>query len=83
MTMIVRVKIKSITNDGKYCLSEIKGLKDGKYINGEYNPKSNSVLFDWNGEKAVLFIGENCILTKKSKYEIDKVNAKDRIIVCD
>lgn len=81
--MEVQVKVKIITEIGKYSLDEIKGLKEGTLVKGNYNKHTNSVLFDWNGNDAILFIDENCILTKNSKEEIKKTNALNRIFVDD
>jgi hypothetical protein len=81
--MKVQVKVKVITENGKYALNEIKGLKEGEIVNGEYNRQNNSVTFKWHGNNSILFVGENCTLSKSSQSEIDRMNALDKVFVSD
>lgn len=63
----VKVRIKVLTEEGRYCLQEIKGLKEGAVIEGrisDYNDKAIDIT--WQGEDAVLWLGENCVIAKKA-----------------
>lgn len=63
-----RIKAKAVvkvqTEFGRHCLDEIKGLKEGEILEGLYNPKNNAFDFYWNGEGAMLWIGQNGELQK-------------------
>lgn len=63
-----RIKAKAVVNVqtefGRHCLYEIKGLKEGEILEGLYNPKNNAFDFYWNGEGAMLWIGQNGELQK-------------------
>lgn len=67
----MKVIVKATTESGKYLLKEIKGLQEGTVIEGKLN--GNALEFQWNGEDAVLWIGENCeeIKTKRN-YKMPK-----------
>ena len=52
-------RVKVLTEAGKWYLAEIKGLKEGTIVEGIYNPLNRAFDFYWNGEGAMLWIGEN------------------------
>lgn len=55
----IEVLVKVKTDEGKYCLQEIKGLKEGVVIKGEID-EGKAVWFKWNGEDAILWLNDNC-----------------------
>lgn len=60
--------VKVSTEMGYWCLCEIKGLKEGTIVEGTFNPVNNAFDFYWNGEAAMLWIGQNAeLLNKKTK----------------
>ncbi len=61
-TVKARAKVKVYTEFGKWCLAEIRGLKEGTVLLGKYNPVNKAFDFTWNGEGAMLWIGENGLL---------------------
>ena len=81
--MTINVIVKAFTKAGKYALDEIKGIKEGDIVNGDYNSKNNSVSIALSGKEAVLFIGENCKMTKSSKSEVERTNALSKISISD
>lgn len=52
---VVEVK----TEFGEHCLWEIKGLKEGVVLEGRFNPLNKSFDFSFNGQDAMLWIGQN------------------------
>ena len=54
-----KARVKVLTEAGKWYLAEIKGLKEGTIVEGIYNPLNRAFDFYWNGEGAMLWIGEN------------------------
>lgn len=67
--MVKRVKakarVKVITEFGKWCLMEIRGLKEGTELEGSYNPRNKAFDFSWNGQDAMLWVGQNAELITK------------------
>lgn len=63
-----RIKAKAVvkvqTEFGRYCLYEIKGLREGEILEGMYDPKNKAFDFYWKGEGAMLWIGQNGELIK-------------------
>ena len=63
-----RTKAKAVvkvqTEFGRYCLYEIKGLKEGEVLEGMYNPKNKAFDFYWKRGDAMLWIGQNGELIK-------------------
>jgi hypothetical protein len=59
MSYKAKARVKVITEAGKWYLAEIKGLKEGTIVEGIYNPLNRAFDFYWNGEGAMLWIGEN------------------------
>ncbi|KXU57873.1 hypothetical protein [Prevotella bivia] len=57
-----RVRVKIITEFGKYCLYEIHGLKEGTELEGRYNPANKAFDFTWRGTDAMLWVGQNAEL---------------------
>ena len=53
------VRVKVYTEFGKWCLNEIRGLKEGVELEGIFNPINNAFDFKWKGEDAMLWIGHN------------------------
>ena len=60
-----KARVKVLTEKGKWYLAEIKGLKEGTVVEGTYNPLNRAFDFYWNGEGAMLWIGENGELMKE------------------
>lgn len=67
-----RVRVKVITETGRYCLREIHGLKEGTILEGRYCPINKSFDFVWKGEPAVLWVGDNARLIIKQKNSSSK-----------
>lgn len=63
----VKVVVKNLTSMGASCLHDIKGLTEGTIIEGRFNPANNAVDFKWNGNDAVLWVGENCQICESKK----------------
>lgn len=68
-------EVEICTNEGKYLLSEIQGLKEGAIVTGMYDSETGAFDFQYNGLDAVLWIGKNarivtdeCYLKMKSIY---------------
>ena len=57
--MIAKVRVKIYTEFDRWCLAEIRGLKEGKELEGVVNTQNNAFDFKWNGEDAMLWIGHN------------------------
>ena len=61
--MIKTIKAKAIvkvsTEMGYLCLAEIRGLKEGTVLEGRYNPINKAFDFTFNGQDAMLWIGQN------------------------
>lgn len=60
-----RVRVKVTTETGRYCLREIHGLKEGAILEGRYCPINKSFDFVWDGEPAMLWVGDNAELVLK------------------
>ena len=79
-----RVRVKIFTETGKHCLSEIHGLKEGTILEGRYCPINKSFDFVWDGEPAMLWVGDNAqllVLKKKSSSKSSQRNILRRIIL--
>lgn len=79
-----RVRVKVTTETGRYCLREIHGLKEGTILEGRYCPINKSFDFVWNGEPAMLWVGDNAQLLvsrKKSSSKSSPRNCLRRIIL--
>lgn len=65
----MNVEVKVQTTEGKYLLNEIHpSLKDGDIIKAiRVNQKTGCVDFKWHGVDACLWMGVNCVETKKRK----------------
>lgn len=63
MSMIKQIPAQAIvkrsTTFGASCLMEIKGLKEGTILDGLYCPTNKAFDFTFNGEDAMLWIGED------------------------
>lgn len=55
------------TDFGYWCLAEIRGLKEGTELEGRYNPVNKAFDFTWNGNDAMLWIGQNGELIQDNK----------------
>lgn len=66
---IKQAVIKISTKQGRYGLEEINGLTEGDIVRGQYNPKNKSISFDWNGQPAMVFIGENAEFAPRKEYD--------------
>lgn len=60
------VKVKVMTIEGRYCLEEIHGLKEGVVLSGVLNENGESVSIVFNGEPCVLSLGHNCTEVKQN-----------------
>lgn len=69
MKELVKVIVKVSSEQGKYCLAEIHGLKEGEEIIGEYNEANGAVDFTWGGLDAMLWVGENCEIVSTLQME--------------
>lgn len=58
-TIKAKARVKVITDIGYWCLAEIRGLKEGTELEGRYNPVNNAFDFSWQGQDAMLWIGQN------------------------
>lgn len=61
----MKVIVKVTTEEGKYLLREMKGLREGTILEG--TRKGNAFEFKWNGCDAVLWFGDNCEEYKNRK----------------
>lgn len=59
-----KVIVKILTPFGKHCLHEIRGLKEGEELEGWYNKQNKAFDFTYEGQDAMLWVGENCELIK-------------------
>ena len=62
-----KARVKVFTEMGKWCLFEIKGLKEGTVLSGIFNPINKAFDFKWKGEDAMLWIGANAELVEIQK----------------
>lgn len=58
-TIKAKARVKVTTEFGKCCLAEIRGLKEGTELEGKFNPQNNAFDFSWQGQDAMLWIGQN------------------------
>lgn len=78
------VRVKVTTETGRHCLREIHGLKEGTILEGRYCPINKSFDFIWDGEPAMLWVGDNAqllISKKKSSSKSSPRNILRRIIL--
>lgn len=68
-TIPAQALVEVKTEFGKYCLWEIKGLKEGVILEGRYNPVNKAFDFSFNGQEAMLWIGQNGRLVKVSEKD--------------
>ena len=61
-TKKAKARVKVFTEKGYWLLAEIRGLKEGTELEGKYNPRNKAFDFSFNGQDAVLWIGENAEL---------------------
>lgn len=57
LTYKAKAIAKALDDFGKWCLLEIRGLKEGIELEGIYNPQNRAFDFTWRGEPAMLWIG--------------------------
>ena len=57
-----RARVKVTTEFGYWCLAEIRGLKEGTVLEGMYSERNKAFDFTWNGQGAMLWIGQNAEL---------------------
>lgn len=72
--------VKVSTKFGAYCLWEIKGLKEGIILDGIYNPANKAFDFTFNGEDAMLWIGEDGKLVSLGDGQEYKYMMLDRLL---
>lgn len=70
-TIKAKARVKVFTDFGYWCLAEIRGLKEGTILEGRYHPKTRAFDFSYNGQDAMLWVGENAELinTEVESYE--------------
>lgn len=72
--------VKVSTKFGACCLWEIKGLKEGTILDGVYNPANKAFDFTFNGEDAMLWIGEDGKLVSLGEGQEHKYMMLDRLL---
>lgn len=65
----VYAKVMVITDFGKWCLNEIRGLKEGTIIKGQYCEAARSIDFKFNGKDATLWRMQNCIMLTEQEVK--------------
>lgn len=75
--MKVKAIVKVSTEFGKWCLAEIRGLKEGTILEGVFNYRNKAFDFTYNGEDAMLWIGQNGELIRDSSGRIGYVVTVD------
>lgn len=58
-TIKAKAVVKVLTDFGYWCLAEIRGLKEDTILEGRFNPKNKAFDFSYNGQDAMLWIGQN------------------------
>ena len=77
----VTAEVEICTNEGKYLLSEIQGLKEGALVTGMYDSETGALDFQYNGLDAVLWIGKNARIIDDERYLAIKAKYPDAIIL--
>ena len=77
----VTAEVEICTNEGKYLLSEIQGLKEGAIVTGMYDSETGALDFQYNGIDAVLWIGKNARIIDDERYLAIKAKYPDAIIL--
>ena len=77
----VTAEVELCTNEGKYLLSEIQGLKEGAIVTGMYDSETGALDFQYNGLDAVLWIGKNARIIDDERYLAIKAKYPDAIIL--
>ena len=77
----VTAEVEICTNEGKYLLSEIQGLKEGAIVTGMYDSGTGALDFQYNGLDAVLWIGKNARIIDDERYLAIKAKYPDAIIL--
>ena len=68
--------VEVTTSWGRTCLREIgRDLKEGTVLNGYYYPVSKAFDFEWKGEGAMLWIGDNGRLVSLGEGQRHKYDA--------
>lgn len=73
--------VKVTTDFGKWCLWEIKGLKEGMVLDGMYNPKNKAFDFTFKGQDAMLWIGQNGVLVSLGEGQKHKYMMLNRLLL--
>lgn len=77
----VTAEVEICTNEGKYLLSEIQGLKEGAIVTGMYDSETGALDFQYNGLDAVLWVGKNARIIDDERYLAIKAKYPDAIIL--
>ena len=76
-----QAEVKVTTSWGRTCLNEIgQGIKEGIILDGYYYPVSKAFDFRWNGEGAMLWIGDNGRLVSLGGGQKHKYMMLDRML---
>lgn len=73
--------VKVTTDFGKWCLREIKGLKEGTVLDGMYNPTNKAFDFTFKGQDAMLWIGQNGVLVSLGEGQKHKYMMLNRLLL--
>lgn len=73
--------VKVTTDFGKWCLWEIKGLKEGTVLDGMYNPRNKAFDFTFKGQDAMLWIGQNGELVSLGEDQPHKYMMLNRLLL--
>lgn len=80
MKIPAKARVEVSTRFGACCLWEIKGLKEGTILDGVYNPANKAFDFTYNGEDAMLWIGEDGVLVSLGEGQEHKYMMLDRLL---
>lgn len=75
-----QAEVKVTTSWGATCLREIRGLKEGDVLEGLYTPINKAFDFTFNGESAMLWIGENARLISLGEGQTFKYMMLSRLL---
>ena len=71
-----KVRVKALTEQGKWLLLEIRGLKEGTELVGTLTPDLDRFDFPWEQYGAMLVPGENCEVVAREHLEYAVLDAE-------